>query len=123
MTFVLLPPGKFRMGSSPDEADRSSNETLHEVTLTEPFDLATTEVTQAQYEAVTGKNPSKFKGPRKPVDSVSWEKARDYGADLSRSATTGTFTDCPQRQNGSTPVAAGAQAHSASVSAMGSPFP
>ncbi len=37
MTFVLVPPGKFRMGSPTDEVDRSDDEVLHEVTLTEPF--------------------------------------------------------------------------------------
>jgi formylglycine-generating enzyme required for sulfatase activity len=82
MTFVLVPPGKFLMGSPPDEADRSSNETLHAVTLTEPFDLATTEVTQAQYEALTGKTPSKFKGANRPVESVNWQEARDYAVNL-----------------------------------------
>ena len=39
MTFVLVPPGKFRMGSPFDQQGRYQNETLHMVTLTEPFDL------------------------------------------------------------------------------------
>jgi formylglycine-generating enzyme required for sulfatase activity len=84
MTFVLVPPGKFRMGSPEGEKDRGTDETLHEVTLTEPFDLGKTEVTQAQYEALTGKNPSKFKRADQPVETVSWDKARDFAAQLTK---------------------------------------
>jgi formylglycine-generating enzyme required for sulfatase activity len=82
VTFVLVPPGKFLMGSPADEKDRSDDEMLHAVTLTEPFDLGKTEVTQAQYQALTGANPSKFKGAELPVERVSWEEARDYAAKL-----------------------------------------
>jgi formylglycine-generating enzyme required for sulfatase activity len=84
MTFVLIPPGRFRIGSPEDEADRNKDETLHEVTLTKPFDLAKTEVTQAQYEGLTGKNPSKLKGADQPVERVSWDQARDYAAQLTK---------------------------------------
>ncbi len=84
MTFVLVPPGMFRMGSPEDEKDRSSDETLHVVTLTEPFDLGKTEVTQAQYRALTGKAPSEFKGPELPVETVSWDEARDCAERLTR---------------------------------------
>jgi formylglycine-generating enzyme required for sulfatase activity len=82
MTFVLVPPGKFRMGSPEDEKDRDKDETLHEVTLTEPFDLSMTEVTQKQYQALAGKNPSKFKGADRPVEQVSWTEARDWAVQL-----------------------------------------
>jgi formylglycine-generating enzyme required for sulfatase activity len=95
MTFVLVPPGTFRMGSPSEEQDyvkktylsgeRSTeldDETLHVVTLTEPFYLAKTEVTQAQYKALTGKTPSHFKGNDLPVETVSWKEARDYAARL-----------------------------------------
>jgi formylglycine-generating enzyme required for sulfatase activity len=80
MTFVLVPPGRFFMGSPWTEVGRG-DETLHEVTLTEPFDLGKTEVTQAQYRALTGDNPSHFRGDDLPVESVRWGEARDY-ADL-----------------------------------------
>jgi formylglycine-generating enzyme required for sulfatase activity len=80
MTFVLVPPGKFRMGSPEDEKDGGGwDERLHTVVLTEPFDLGMTEVTQAQYKALTGKNPSHLKGRDLPVEQVSWEEARDFG--------------------------------------------
>jgi formylglycine-generating enzyme required for sulfatase activity len=84
MTFVLVPPGKFLMGSPEDEKERHQDETLHEVTLTEPFDLARTEVTQAQYEALTGKNPSRFKGGDRPVEQVNWDEAQDYATQLTK---------------------------------------
>jgi formylglycine-generating enzyme required for sulfatase activity len=82
LTFVLVPPGKFLMGSPEDETDRSDDETLHEVTLTEPLDLGKTEVTQAQYQALTGDNPSEFKGDDRPVETVTWNEARDCAAKL-----------------------------------------
>ena len=63
MKFVLVPPGKFLMGSPEGERERSKNEVQHEVELTRPFYLAVNDVTQGQYEAVTGQNPSNFKGP------------------------------------------------------------
>lgn len=83
MAFVLVPPGKFRMGSPEGEADRSGDEVLHEVTITQPFYLAKYEVTQEQYEAVTGKNPSQFKGGELPVEQVSWEEADAFAKELS----------------------------------------
>jgi serine/threonine protein kinase/formylglycine-generating enzyme required for sulfatase activity len=84
MTFVLVPPGNFRMGSPEGEQDRSNGEVLHEVTLTDPFDLAQTELTQAQYDALIKGNPSYFKGPDRPVENVSWTQARDYAARLTK---------------------------------------
>jgi formylglycine-generating enzyme required for sulfatase activity len=84
MVFVLVPPGKFRMGSPIYEAGRRDDETLHEVTLTEPFYLGKYPVTQAQYEALTGNNPSKFKGAMFPVEMVRWEDARDYADKLTK---------------------------------------
>ncbi len=98
MTFVLIPPGKFRMGSPAGERGRNpplyqyqdefkegfDAEALHEVTLTEPFDLAKTEVTQAQYQALTGDNPSHFKGADRPVEQVRWQEASDYADILTK---------------------------------------
>jgi formylglycine-generating enzyme required for sulfatase activity len=95
MIFVLVPPGMFRMGSPSEEQDYLTktffegkrpdwfgSERLHKVTLTEPFDLGKTEVTQAQYQALIGDNPSEFKGADEPVETVSWEEARNYAAKL-----------------------------------------
>jgi formylglycine-generating enzyme required for sulfatase activity len=87
MTFVLVPPGKFLMGSPPDEKGKNGrypNETLHEVTLTEPFGLGKYEVTQAQYAALTGKYPSFYKGSDRPVEQVTWNEADTFGRLLTR---------------------------------------
>jgi formylglycine-generating enzyme required for sulfatase activity len=83
MTFVLVPPGKLRMGSPDGEEGHNGDEALHIVVLTESFDLAKYQVTQRQYKALTGKHPSHFKGPGDlPVEQVSWEEARDFGVKL-----------------------------------------
>src|SRR5207249_1763724 len=60
MRLVPIPPGQFTMGSPGTETDRSDNEGEHEVKITRPFLLGAYEVTQAQYEQVMGKNPSRF---------------------------------------------------------------
>ena len=57
---VLLPAGEFIMGSPEDEAGREPQEAEHGVRLTNPFYLGVTEVTQQQWHAVTGTNPSAF---------------------------------------------------------------
>jgi sulfatase modifying factor 1 len=84
MAFVLVPPGKFRMGSPQDEKGRGDDETLHEVPLTEPFDLAKTELTQAQYQALGMANPSCFKGADRPVEAVTWEQAQKWAEKLTK---------------------------------------
>ena len=73
-TFRWIQPGTFRMGSPEDEADRSGDETLHEVTLTCGYWLADTACTQALWQALMGDNPSYFKDdPANPVERVSWD--------------------------------------------------
>ncbi len=75
MTLVPIPAGSFMMGSPSGESDRYDDETQHRVTLTRGFLMSATEVTQAQYEAVMGSNPSEFKGASRPVEMVSWYDA------------------------------------------------
>ena len=74
MKMVLIPAGKFMMGEEKDQ---------HEVTISKPFYVGVTEVTQAQYEAVMGMNPSTFKGAMNPVDTVSWKDAAEFCEKLS----------------------------------------
>jgi formylglycine-generating enzyme required for sulfatase activity len=82
---VLLPAGKFMMGSPEDEKDRNSSEGPHrEVTISKPFYLGALEVTQEQYELVIGTNPSRFKDAKNPVDSVSWHDAGEFCRKLSQ---------------------------------------
>jgi uncharacterized protein (TIGR02996 family) len=78
MTFAWIPPGTFLMGSPPDEAEREDNETQHRVTLTEGFYLGIHPVTQAQWLAVMGDNPSHFRGEELPVETVSWRDCRKF---------------------------------------------
>lgn len=74
MTFVHIPPGEFLMGSPPDEPGRQPNEGRHKVVLSRGFYIMTTEVTQKQWAAVMGNNPSAFSdcGADCPVENVSW---------------------------------------------------
>lgn len=81
MQFVYIKPGTFMMGSPPSEKGRYDNETQHKVTLTKGFYMQTTEVTQGQWQAVMGNNPSYFKncGENCPVERVTWaEDAERY---------------------------------------------
>jgi formylglycine-generating enzyme required for sulfatase activity len=84
MEFVLVPAGTFGMGSPEDERGRWEDETRHEVTLTGNFYLMTTQVTQAQWEAVMGGNPSRFAncGGDCPVENVSWDDVQTFIAAL-----------------------------------------
>ncbi len=80
---VLIPPGKFRMGTVGD----TTNESAHNVTITKPFYMAETETTQEEYEAVMGKNPSFFQKnvtdrdtSKFPVEKVSWNDAMIFSS-------------------------------------------
>ena len=79
---VRINGGKFMMGSPFDEPERLGNELLREVTVSS-FYLGKYEVTQAEYQELTGKNPSFFKGLNLPVEQVSWFDAIDYCNKLS----------------------------------------
>lgn len=78
MRLRRIPAGKFMMG-----LPNSVESTRHEVTLTKDYFLGVTEVTQAEFEAVMGKNPSHFKGSKRPVESVSWDDAVEFCRKLS----------------------------------------
>lgn len=86
MEFVLIEPGTFEMGSPATEAGRDDNETRHRVTLSQPFYLGKYEVTQRQWQAVMGNNPSAFSncGRNCPVESVSWEDTQEFIRKLNR---------------------------------------
>jgi formylglycine-generating enzyme required for sulfatase activity len=79
LDLVLLPAGRFTMGSPDDELGRERDEgPLREVVFRAPLYMGKYEVTQEQYEAVMGQNPSQFKGPRRPVESVSSFEAQEF---------------------------------------------
>ena len=79
LDMVLIPAGRFRMGSPASENGRDNNETQHEVTLTKPFYMGKFEVTQEQWESVMGNNPSsRTKGAKLPVTNVSWNDCQEF---------------------------------------------
>ncbi|MBO4796282.1 MAG: formylglycine-generating enzyme family protein, partial [Verrucomicrobia bacterium] len=82
LEMVEIEPGTFTMGSPEDELGRNEDETPHQVKLTQGYWLGKYEVTQAQYEAVMGTNPSYFKGADLPVENVNWFDAKEFCAKL-----------------------------------------
>ena len=78
LDMVLIPAGKFMMGSPVLEVGRKDYETQHEVTLTKPFYMGKYEVTQEQWLIVMGNNPSRVKGAILPVTDVSWNDCQDF---------------------------------------------
>ena len=84
--YVRIAPGTFTMGSPDAEEGRVSDETQHNVTITRAFCMKATEVTQGEWQAEMGDNPSSFQecGPNCPVEKVSWDDAVLYANALSR---------------------------------------
>ncbi len=105
MKLTLIPAGKFLMGS-PDEEQKAVVEELvgpwasesaawgavkregprHSVTISRPFYMGIFEVTQEQYEAVMGANPSAFKSKTNPVEMISWNDAAEFCKRISAKA-------------------------------------
>ena len=79
MEFVWVPPGEFRMGSKSSEADDDERPRMR-VRISRGFFLGKYEVTQGQWEAVMGSNPSRFDGcgPDCPVENVSWDDVQEF---------------------------------------------
>jgi formylglycine-generating enzyme required for sulfatase activity len=76
MKLVLIPAGEFQMGSLDGQDDERP---VHRVRISKPFYLGRYEVTQAQWEAVMGRNPSRFTGnPNRPVEQVSWQDIQEF---------------------------------------------
>ncbi|MBE2293553.1 MAG: formylglycine-generating enzyme family protein [Phycisphaerales bacterium] len=74
-----IPPGRFWMGSPEGEPGRDDDEgPRHLVTLSDGYWLFDTPCTQALWEAVMGKNPSRFQDPTRPVEQVSWNDVQAF---------------------------------------------
>ncbi|HBJ36770.1 MAG TPA: hypothetical protein DDZ51_18850 [Planctomycetaceae bacterium] len=88
MKLKLIPAGTFMMGSPESEEERRDNETRHRVTLTKPYHLGTTEVTQGQWESVMGTTLWKGQmyvqeGSNNAATYVSWDDAVEFCRRLS----------------------------------------
>jgi len=76
-SLVLVPGGTFDMGSPDGERQRQRDETRRSVTVS-AFYVDPYEVTQQDYRALMGENPSHFQGDDLPVESVTWYDAIEY---------------------------------------------
>jgi formylglycine-generating enzyme required for sulfatase activity len=97
MELVLIAAGQFLMGAPAWEQDAQSREKpQHRVRLTQPFYLAKYPVTQEQWQAVMGYNPSRFKALNGPVEQVSWDDCQAFLSKLNgRHGTTGATFRLP----------------------------
>jgi formylglycine-generating enzyme required for sulfatase activity len=78
--FVKIEPGSFSMGCSPGDSLCDADEfPAHPVRLTKPYEMGKYEVTQAQWQAIMGNNPSAFKGDdKRPVERVTWDEVKEF---------------------------------------------
>ena len=107
-TFAPIKAGTFLMGSPSNEVGRQDNEIQHKVTLTQDFEIQTTEVTQFQYFLIMGYNPSYFKKekycsnehlvingkelcPNHPVEQVSWNDIQVFIVQLNKGEAGYTY--------------------------------
>ena len=94
---AVIQPGTFQRGSNAGSSvpyfSGSNEKPVHPVTISKPFWMGVTEVTQAQYQALMGANPSLFFGPDLPVERVNWGQARAYCSALTlQQAALGNVT-------------------------------
>ena len=87
---VLIPPGTYQRGCSPSQVHGcvSTEIPVHQVTLTQPYYVGRYEVTQAQWQARMGSNPSFFQSasavvpadqvPNRPAENVSWNAIQEF---------------------------------------------
>jgi formylglycine-generating enzyme required for sulfatase activity len=95
MEFVLVSPGTFVMGAEPGGPDGAEPDEAppREVTISRGFWCSATELTQAQWEQVmgAGSSPGFFRGPDRPVESVSFGEALAFADALNRLEKTGRY--------------------------------
>jgi formylglycine-generating enzyme required for sulfatase activity len=109
-TWITVKPGAFLMGSPSSEDCRAADETSHKVNLTRAFALQQTEVTQKQFSALMGYNPSFHAacGEDCPVEWVSWHEAASYCNRFSAAEGRAACYSCKGAGAGVTCLRAGA---------------
>ncbi|MEW6239064.1 MAG: formylglycine-generating enzyme family protein [Candidatus Omnitrophota bacterium] len=92
LRLVRISPGSFLMGSPESEAGREANEgPQHRVMISKDFYLGAYEITQAQWKALMGNNPSTDAGRDFPVNKVSWDDCQHFIRQLNSLKTGGCF--------------------------------
>jgi formylglycine-generating enzyme required for sulfatase activity len=91
MTFSFVPPGAFLMGSEKSSDDEKP---VHRVEVPQGFFMGMNLVTQSQWKAVVGTDPSYFKGARRPVENVSWDDSWEFCTKLTE--LTGRRVELPR---------------------------
>jgi formylglycine-generating enzyme required for sulfatase activity/tRNA A-37 threonylcarbamoyl transferase component Bud32 len=84
LEMVQIPGGTFTMGSPTSEAARGSDESPQRQVRVPGFFIGKYEITQEQYQAIIGTNPARFKGDKRPVETVSWDNAVEFCQKLSQ---------------------------------------
>jgi formylglycine-generating enzyme required for sulfatase activity len=88
-SMVLVPTGSYRMGSTAGEVDEQP---VHEVRITKAFWIGKYEVTQGQWRAVMGGNPSGFQGDlQRPLENVTWDDAQEFISRLNQRQSEWSF--------------------------------
>ena len=79
MKFAWIPPGSFLMGGN-----GINDNPQHRVSISKGFWMGIFPVTQAQWQAVMGYNPSNFRGDERPVEMVAWQDCQEFCATLAK---------------------------------------
>lgn len=91
MHLVRILPGSFRMGS---ERGYAAERPLRQVHIAHTYWLGEFPVTQAAWEPIMGNNPSRFRSPNRPVESITWHAAQEFCHRLNHLlATAGEIPD------------------------------
>ncbi|WP_340820530.1 SUMF1/EgtB/PvdO family nonheme iron enzyme [Methanolobus sp. WCC4] len=85
--FIAIPAGEFMMGSNEYDEEKP----VHKVTIPKPFLLGKYPVTQKEWFAVMGSNPSQFKGDNRPVENISWNDAQEFVKRLNTKEVTNKY--------------------------------
>jgi uncharacterized protein (TIGR02996 family) len=104
---AFVPPGSFLMGGTEYDAEKP----VHRVTLTTGYFLGVHPVTQAQWKAVMGTEPSHFKGPTRPVERVSWDDCQEFCAKLTAHAGGSATVRLPTEAEWESACRAGTATH------------